>query len=132
MHEKNDCKLEDSIEGKYLIEPGTVLESSDLTILKDCLGFPLCPYADECQACHNPNIFANDIGAFPDYTEEVDGKRYQRFLVLHSQSKDLVILTDGLALYWRKESKLNDEPLVRIDTIDDLLLLCGFRRKRFR
>lgn len=76
-----------------------------------------------CEACHNPNIFANDIGAFPDYAEEVDCKRYQRFIVLHSQSKDLVILTDGFSLYWRKESKFNDEPLVRIDTIDDLLLV---------
>ena len=132
MQQKNDCRLERSIEGNRLIEPETELDSSGMMILDDCIGFPICPYADECQACHNPNIFANDIGAFPDYTEKVDGKRYQRFIVLHSQSKDLVILTDGLALYWRKESKLNDEPLVRIDTIDDLLLLCGFRRKRFR
>ena len=131
MQKKNDCRLERTIEGKFLIEPETMLESSSLTILEDCVGFPLCPYADECQACHDPDIFANDIGLFPDMTETIDGKVYQRFLVLHSPNKDLIILTDGFALYWRRESKINDEPLVRIDTIDDLLQLCGYRRKRF-
>ena len=129
MREKNDCKLLSSIVGEDLIEAQTVLESSSLTILEDCVAFPLCPYAGDCESCRFPDVFANDIGLFPDGSEEIDGRKYQRYLVLHSP--DLVILTDGFTLNWRRESKFNDEPLVRIYPIDDLLYLCGYRRKRF-
>ncbi len=130
MHEGDrDCPVLEKIDERQIIEQDTVLEPTPLLTIKYCIGCPFCPHAMEHNACYQPNLFANDIGLFEDGTETIDGMDYQRFLVLHPDKKDIVVLTNEKTVYYRKESKLNDSPLMRIDTLDELLSICGIRLK---